>query len=61
MPTVVVQRVSEVVAMARGARIADAYERAFPGPPQARSAPVVSGFPIPEALISIAAIAVRPG
>jgi 2-iminobutanoate/2-iminopropanoate deaminase len=44
-----------------GARIADAYGRAFPGPPPARSAPVVSGFPIPEALISIEAIAVRPG
>ena len=44
-----------------GARIAVAYDRAFPGPPPARSAPVVSGFPIPEALISIEAIAVRPG
>ena len=42
-----------------GARIADAYARAFPAPPPARSAPVVSGFPIPEALISIEAIAVR--
>jgi 2-iminobutanoate/2-iminopropanoate deaminase len=44
-----------------GAKIADAYGRAFPNPPPARSAPVVTGFPIPEALISIEAIAVRPG
>ena len=44
-----------------GARIADAYTRAFTGPLPARSAPVVSGFPIPEALISIEAIAVRRG
>ncbi len=42
-----------------GSRIAEAYLRAFPAPPPARSAPVVSGFPIPEALISIEAIAVR--
>lgn len=42
-----------------GARIAEAYRRAFPDPPPARSAPVVSGFPIPEALISIEAVAVR--
>ena len=42
-----------------GSRIAAAYARAFPAPPPARSAPVVSGFPIPEALISIEAIAVR--
>jgi 2-iminobutanoate/2-iminopropanoate deaminase len=42
-----------------GARIAEAYGQAFPAPPPARSAPVVSGFPIPEALISIEAIAVR--
>jgi len=41
-------------------RIADIYARAFPAPPPARSAPVVSGFPVPEALISIEAIAVRP-
>ena len=41
-----------------GARIAEIYGRAFPAPPPARSAPVVSGFPIPEALISIEAIAV---
>ena len=40
-------------------RIAEAYGRAFPAPPPARSAPVVSGFPIPEALISIEAIASR--
>jgi 2-iminobutanoate/2-iminopropanoate deaminase len=44
-----------------GARIAEAYGRAFPAPLPARSAPVVSGFPIPEALISIEAIAVRGG
>ncbi len=43
-----------------GAKVAEAYGRAFPAPPPARSAPVVSGFPIPEALISIEAIAVRP-
>jgi 2-iminobutanoate/2-iminopropanoate deaminase len=43
-----------------GARIAEAYGRAFPAPSPARSAPVVSGFPIAEALISIEAIAVRP-
>lgn len=42
-----------------GARIAQAYGRAFPSPPPARSAPVVQGFPIPEALISIEAIAVK--
>jgi 2-iminobutanoate/2-iminopropanoate deaminase len=42
-----------------GARIAEAYGRAFSAPPPARSAPVVSGFPIPEALLSIDAIAVR--
>lgn len=45
---------------ADGARIAEVYARAFPSPPPARSAPVVSGFPIPEALLSIEAIAVRP-
>ena len=44
-----------------GARIADVYGRAFPKPPPARSAPVVAGFPIPEALISIEAIAVLAG
>ena len=43
-----------------GAKIAEAYGRAFPTPPPARSAPVVSGFPIPEPLISIEAIAIRP-
>jgi 2-iminobutanoate/2-iminopropanoate deaminase len=42
-----------------GARVADAYGRAFSPPLPARSAPVVSGFPIPEALISIEAIAIR--
>lgn len=44
-----------------GARIAEAYGRAFPTPPPARSAPVVAGFPIPEALISIEAIAMLAG
>lgn len=44
-----------------GARIAEAYARAFPTPPPARSAPVVAGFPIPEALISIEAIAMLAG
>lgn len=44
-----------------GARIADAYGKAFSTPPPARSAPVVAGFPIPEALISIEAIAVLAG
>lgn len=43
-----------------GAAIAGVYAHAFPTPPPARSAPVVSGFPIPEALISIEAIALRP-
>lgn len=33
------------------------YRRHMPDPPPARSAPVVSGFPVPEALISIDAIA----
>ena len=42
-----------------GAKIAEVYGRAFVPPPPARSAPVVRGFPIPEALISIEAIAVR--
>lgn len=41
-----------------GALIAKAYGDAFPSPPPARSAPVVLGFPVPEALISIEAIAV---
>src|SRR5579859_4678560 len=44
---------------AHGAQIANAWAEAFPSPPPARSAPVVSGFPIPEALISIEAIALR--
>jgi 2-iminobutanoate/2-iminopropanoate deaminase len=35
------------------------YRRHMPDPPPARSAPVVSGFPVPEALISIDAIATR--
>ena len=43
-----------------GALIADVYQRAFAAPLPARSAPVVTGFPIPEPLISIDAIAVRP-
>jgi 2-iminobutanoate/2-iminopropanoate deaminase len=33
------------------------YRRHMPDPPPARSAPVVSGFPVAEALISIDAIA----
>lgn len=41
-----------------GALIAKVYADAFGSPPPARSAPVVLGFPIPEALISIEAIAV---
>ena len=44
---------------AHGAAIAEVYSRAFPSPMPARSAPVVTGFPVPEALISIEAIAVR--
>lgn len=43
-----------------GAAIAEVYAEAFPSPPPARSAPIVSGFPIAEALISIEAIALRP-
>ena len=35
------------------------YRRHMPDPPPARSAPVVSGFPVPQALISIDAIATR--
>ena len=42
-----------------GAAIAEVYSQAFPTPPPARSAPIVSGFPIPEALISIEAVALR--
>lgn len=49
-----------LTAPSQGAAIAEVYAQAFPTPPPARSAPVVSGFPIPEALISIEAIAVRP-
>ena len=45
---------------AHGTAIAEAYSQAFPTPPPARSAPVVSGFPIAEALVSIEAIALRP-
>ena len=45
---------------ADGARIAEAYAAAFAAPPPARSAPVVAGFPIPEALLSIEAVAVLP-
>ena len=44
-----------------GARIAGIYGAAFGGSPPARSAPVVAGFPVPEALISIEAIATRSG
>ncbi|SRR5258708_6646521 len=35
----------------------DIYRRHMPDPPPARSAPVVNGFSVPEALISIDAIA----
>jgi 2-iminobutanoate/2-iminopropanoate deaminase len=42
-----------------GVRIAQTYANAFAAPPPARSAPVVQGFPIAEALISIEAIALR--
>lgn len=44
-----------------GALIAGVYADAFPSARPARSAPVVRGFPIPEALISIEAIAVLDG
>ena len=43
-----------------GARVAELFARVFSSPPPARTSPVVKGFPIPEALISIDAIAVRP-
>lgn len=43
---------------AHAALIAKTYGEAFPSPPPARSAPIVVGFPLPEALISIEAIAV---
>ena len=46
---------------AHGARIAGIYGAAFGGSPPARSAPVVAGFPVPEAMISIEAIAIRAG
>ncbi len=42
------------------ARTAGSFTRIFASPPPARSTPVVKGFPIPEALISIEAIAGRP-
>ena len=41
------------------AAVNEIYRRHMPVPPPARSAPVVSGFPVPEALISIDAIATR--
>jgi 2-iminobutanoate/2-iminopropanoate deaminase len=44
---------------AHGAIVNEIYRRHMPEPPPARSAPVVSGFPVPEALISIDAIATR--
>jgi 2-iminobutanoate/2-iminopropanoate deaminase len=40
-------------------RCRDIYAKALSAPLPARSAPVVRGFPVPEALISIEAIAVR--
>jgi len=46
---------------AHGAVVNEIYRRHMPDPPPARSAPVVSGFPVPEALISIDAIATREG
>lgn len=45
---------------AHSASTADIFLRAFASPPPARTTPVVSGFPIPQALISIEAIALRP-
>lgn len=42
---------------AHAATVNEIYRRHMPDPPPARSAPVVSGFPVPEALISIDAIA----
>jgi 2-iminobutanoate/2-iminopropanoate deaminase len=44
---------------AHAAVVNEIYRRHMPDPPPARSAPVVSGFPVPEALISIDAIATR--
>jgi 2-iminobutanoate/2-iminopropanoate deaminase len=44
---------------AHAATVNEIYRRYMPDPPPARSAPVVSGFPVPEALISIDAIATR--
>jgi 2-iminobutanoate/2-iminopropanoate deaminase len=44
---------------AHAAVVGEIYRRHMPDPPPARSAPVVSGFPVPEALISIDAIATR--
>jgi 2-iminobutanoate/2-iminopropanoate deaminase len=46
---------------AHGPKVSEAQARVFSSPPPARSTPVVKGFPIPEALISIEAIAVLPG
>jgi 2-iminobutanoate/2-iminopropanoate deaminase len=42
---------------ADAAVVNEIYRRHMPDPPPARSAPVVVGFPVPEALISIDAIA----
>jgi 2-iminobutanoate/2-iminopropanoate deaminase len=44
---------------AHAAVVNEIYRRHMPDPPPARSAPVVSGFPVPQALISIDAIATR--
>jgi 2-iminobutanoate/2-iminopropanoate deaminase len=46
---------------AHAAVVNEIYRRHMPDPPPARSAPVVSGFPVPDALISIDAIATREG
>lgn len=44
-----------------GSEVSEALSKVFASPPPARAMPVVRGFPIPEALISIEAIALRPG
>jgi len=44
---------------AHAAVVNEIYRRHMPDPPPARSAPVVTGFPVPQALISIDAIAIR--
>jgi 2-iminobutanoate/2-iminopropanoate deaminase len=44
-----------------GSNVSEVLSKVFAPPPPARAMPVVGGFPIPEALISIEAIAIRPG